>query len=85
MVKRILCLALVIMMLLTCVGCGSIPKEENGEKESVFVCVEEGSLAGGYHYTIVYHKDTKVMYSMSHYGEATVMVDAEGKPLLWEG
>ena len=34
---------------------------------------------------VVYHKKTKVMYMMPKHGSvATVMVDADGKPLLYE-
>ena len=37
---------------------------------------------------IVYHKETKVMYAVScgsyNYGNLTVLVDADGKPMLWE-
>lgn len=29
--------------------------------------------------------ETNVMYLISNYGGACVMVDAEGKPLLWDG
>lgn len=29
--------------------------------------------------------ETNVMYLISNYGGAYVMVDAEGKPLLWDG
>lgn len=29
--------------------------------------------------------ETNVMYLISNYGGAHVMVDAEGKPLLWDG
>lgn len=38
-------------------------------------------LYGNGFYGIYYHKDTKVMYL--HSNEFTVMVDADGKPLLW--
>jgi len=53
------------------------------QEESMFEIVE-------YHITnpsivIVYHKKTKVMYMMPENGSgATVMVDADGKPLLYE-
>lgn len=53
------------------------------QEESMFEIVE-------YHITnpsivVVYHKKTKVMYMMPKNGSvATVMVDADGKPLLYE-
>ena len=34
---------------------------------------------------ILVHKETKVMYAMSQYNEFTILLDADGKPLLWEG
>ena len=90
MVKKILCLVLIIMMLLTCVGCGS-PMEKVQETQqqqtsnkSMFVLIETGT-----DYEVVYHKETKVMYTISqgyyNCGTFTVMLDADGKPLLWEG
>lgn len=40
-------------------------------------------------FDIAYHKKTKVMYAISNgcynYGTVTLLVDAEGKPLLYEG
>jgi hypothetical protein len=37
---------------------------------------------------IVYHKETKVMYAVSYgsynCGTFTVLLDADGKPMLWE-
>lgn len=82
--KKILCLVLAVMVLLTCVGCSTVPKEGVDEETSMFVQVEDGSLMG-YHYTIVYHKETKVMYAVSYENIFAVMLDADGKPLLWEG
>lgn len=81
--KKILCLVIVIMLLLTCVGCSDVPKTGSNNDKSIYICVEEGWLYG-YRYSVLYHKDTKVMYHMNQYGEATVMLDADGKPLLWE-
>jgi hypothetical protein len=51
--------------------------------KSMFVTVEKGMC-----YTIVYHRDTKVMYAIScgykNSGDFTVMVDKYGKPLLYQ-
>lgn len=86
MVKKILCLVLIVMMLLTCVGCSgsTIETEQDDTNKSMFVKVEEN-----YNFDIVYHKDTKVMYAISNgsynHGTFTVMLDTDGKPLLWEG
>ena len=81
--KKILCLVLIVMMLLTCVGCSTVPEEKSSDETSMFVLVETGSLVG-YSYNIVYHKETKVMYAVSYESIFTVMLDADGNPLLWE-
>lgn len=89
--KKILCLVLAIMLLLTCVGCGSQMETVQDTKEnantSMFVLIESATSDIGYR--IVYHKETKVMYAVSagyyNTGTFTVMLDADGKPLLWEG
>ena len=66
------------------VGCSSPEQGENVSKSSSFVIVEDG-----YGYYIVYHKDTKVMYTLSttsyNMGNFTLLVDADGTPMIWEG
>ena len=60
-------------------GCsGMLEVDKNHTNKSSFVRVEDGDS-----YWIVYHKETKVMYAVSHNTVFTVMVDAEGKPLLY--
>ena len=86
--KKILCLIIAIVLMLTCVGCSgsstTVSRQENsGEQESMFVVVEE-ALFHGYWYSVCYHKESKVLYSVSQYNEFTVIVDANGNPLLWE-
>lgn len=83
--KKILCLVIAIILMLTCVGCGGTTVEtEQNTSTSMFVMVEDN-----YNWDVVYHKDTKVMYVISrgsyNQGTFTVMLDADGKPLLWEG
>ena len=48
------------------------------EANSMFEVVEDGDL-----YYVVYHKLTNVMYTVSGNGEFTVMVDANGEPLIY--
>ena len=84
--KRKLAYILILSMLLLS-GCdvktvgkvGTVQKDDT----SMFIEVEQ---TGGW--KVVYHKETKVMYTISlgHYncGTFTVMLDADGKPLLWE-
>ena len=85
MIKRILCLLIVIILILACVGCNdSVPSVEDTlpkASSSMFVIVEQNSLWSRYY--VVYHKETKVMYAVSCDTVFTVMVDAEGKPLLY--
>ena len=80
--KKILCLVIAIMLMLTCVGCSTTLEDESSEG-SMFVRVEWEVLNGDT-YSVVYHKDTKVMYTVSQSTIFTVMLDADGKPLLWE-
>lgn len=84
--KKILCLVIVIMLMLTCVGCGDDQAISPATEDTnlMFVRVEKGCVTG-YSYCVVYHKETKVMYAVSYDSKFTVMLDADGKPLLWEG
>lgn len=85
MIKKIICLVLIALLLFTFVGCGSnidtVEDTKPKESSSMFVLVETGHLWD--RYNIVYHKETKVMYTVSGNTVFTVMVDAEGKPLLY--
>ena len=67
------------------VGCNGEPEAgENVSKPSSFITVE---YARGYN--IVYHKDTKVMYTYStssyNYGNFYLLVNPDGTPMIWEG
>ena len=83
---KLMVAALVACMLLT--GCGAKMIRESDMKNqetdvSMFVLLEVGSS-----YKIVYHRETKVMYAISYGGwndgTFTVMLDADGKPLLYK-
>ena len=85
--KKILCLVIIVMMLLTCVGCTEMEtvqetQQEETSNKSMFVLIESSVLWNKYN--IVYHKETKVMYAVGNDTVFTVMLDADGKPLLWE-
>lgn len=85
--KIFLPMALVLCLFLA--GCGkkmaSVEDIKNSKNasESMFVKVEQGDT-----YRIVYHRGTKVMYVISNgpgnHGTFTVMLDANGKPLLYQ-
>lgn len=84
---KIFVLAILILCLLI-TGCGvKMPTANdaavNDGDRSMFVQVEQGDT-----YRIVYHRGTKVMYVISdaiyNCGTFTVMLDANGKPLLYQ-
>ena len=81
--KKILCLVIAIILMLICVGCSTTLEDESTE-HLMFVRVEWEVLNGDT-YSVVYHKDTKVMYTVSADTVFTVLLDADGKPWLWEG
>lgn len=82
---KLMVVVLVVLTLLT--GCGAKMKQESDTKKqgdvSMFVVLEVGVT-----YKIVYHQETKVMYAISNggynAGTFTVMLDADGKPLLYK-
>lgn len=83
--KKIFVLAILTFCLLL-TGCGTkmVSVSDLGDSNvSMFVLIEKAAA-----YKIVYHRDTKVMYAISNggynAGNFTVMVDEEGKPLLYQ-
>lgn len=78
--KLIILVIVLISSLFILSGCTS----SIAETEKQFILISEEST-----FDIYYHKKTKVMYAVSDYnynkGNLTVLVDAEGKPLLYEG
>lgn len=83
MIKRI-CLIMFLMVALS----GCTPTKESHDKEPVdvsrFQLIEKTCV-----WRIVADRETKVMYAVSNggynTGTFTLLVDADGKPLLWEG
>lgn len=85
---------LLLLSIFIFTGCSQSKKEfdnklEKGEIENIdpfSIIYYEGSDNC---YMVVYHKETKVMYVVSRSsasnGIFTLLVDAEGKPLLYEG
>lgn len=86
MIKKIICLVFAVLLLFTCAGCTKMETvqdtKEDTSNESMFVLIEDGYLWDKYN--IVYHKETKVMYAVGCNTVFTVMLDADGNPLLWE-
>jgi hypothetical protein len=82
--KRLIVIVLVTVMLLSLSACATKRTRETIKGEtSRMVYVEEAS-----DYCIVYDKYTKVMYAVSkggyNRGNFTLLVDANGNPLLHE-
>ena len=76
--KKFLCVIIALLLVATCTGCYS----DDNDSGNSFVVVETDMLVG-YHYKIVYHKDTKVMYVVGHYEDFTVMLNPDGSPMLY--
>ena len=81
--KRLMSIVLIALMALTLSACSiKMPSEVVEGKDSRMVIVEDTST-----YCIVYDKETKVMYAVSDgpytYGIFTLLVDANGNPLLY--
>ena len=83
---KIKIIALIMIICLLFAGCGSVKVQEEQEedKSSMFILVERHDI-----WSVVYHKDTKVMYTVStgnyNNGIFTLLVDENGNPMLWEG
>lgn len=87
MKKIILILAVLLSTFLLAVSCSDDAFYNLGEEEHAssvgkkFSTVERNTL-----YLIVYDKETRVMYAVSNaVGTFTLLVDAEGCPLLYDG
>lgn len=57
--------------------------KEDSENDTIKNRIEV--IEGGYRQSVLYDRDTKVMYLWDYRGGYTVMVDADGNPLLYEG
>ena len=86
MKRKIIALVLLVCLLLP--GCssdthGETAYEKSDIETSMFVTVEKYNM-----WEVVYHKDTKVMYAVSdgsyNHGNFTLLVNADGSPMLWE-
>lgn len=56
-----------------------------GDRENETIKNQLERVQGGYRQSVLYDRDTKVMYLWDYRGGYTVMVDADGNPLLYEG
>lgn len=73
---------MIVVLAMAITGCSEV--EEKTSDKSEFVIVERTVS-----WYIVYHKETKVMYAVSqgayNGGTFTLLVKADGTPMLWEG
>ena len=78
---------IIMSIVLMFAGCTSIRAEAKEVEETgdsnTFVLVD-----ADYYCWIVYHKDTKVMYAVSrstnNIGTYTLLVNADGTPMIWK-
>ena len=90
-IKRIVASLAVFLVIISIVvmfaGCTSTRAEakevDDVDNGNTFILVD-----ADYYCWIVYHKDTKVMYAVSrsgyNAGTYTVLVNADGTPMIWE-
>ena len=79
---------IIVSIVLMFAGCASTRAEAKEVEETgdgnTFVLVD-----ADYYCWVVYHKDTKVMYAVSrspnNIGTYTLLVNADGTPMIWEG
>lgn len=80
--KKIILVVVLVFLAVILSGCAQTVTETKPERVSRFVQVEIGSV-----YSVVYDKETKVMYAVSYYGAGsgvfTLLVNADGSPKLW--
>ena len=82
--KRIL-FAFLIISAFTMLMCACQNTKSLNNNNDMFVTIGKSNQ---HHITILYDKDTKVMYSMSNYdsnsGILTLLVNADGTPKTWK-
>lgn len=82
-VKRLI-IPMIMAVLITvsftaCIHVANVESKVMEDQQSMMITLEQTLL-----WQIVYHKETKVMYMLRTDGGVTVMVDADGNPLLYE-
>lgn len=83
----IFALFIILCILAGLTACSNVENDINVyDDTSMFVCCERSSVSKPF--SIVYHKDTKVMYAVSaggyNTGTFTLLVNSDGSPMLWE-
>lgn len=85
MKKKVITLAVSLVLLVALAGCDydEVQNEKSDNGVSMFTVVEETIC-----WKVVYHNETKVMYVVSYgsynSGSFTLLVDANGNPMLYD-
>lgn len=84
MKKRLLIVALAVVITACLVGCGQeMQNKSDKDSQSMFVCIETTT-----NWKVVYHKDTKVMYAVSNRrynrGVFSPLYNADGTLQIYE-
>lgn len=74
--KRVIAITILTLLILALCGCN---KEAEADNHRLWI------LDGGAMYVIYVDNLTGIQYLRTYQGGVCVMVDAEGKPLIWEG
>ncbi len=87
MKKILVMIIFMLLFILLLTGCGEINEsQESTQEQDMFVYIQKAGYSRDY--DIVYHKDTKVIYTVSHgpysHGSFTVLVNPDGTPMLYE-
>lgn len=91
--KKLLLMLIVIACILSICSCGTTMQTEDEASKSedadvsMFVLLED--CESSYGFIVVYHKDTKVIYTISkgmyNSGNFTVMLNPDGTPMVYGG
>lgn len=83
--KRKIAIALMALMLTGCANVERVEEAKTDPKDASRFAIVEQTMQ----WEIVYDKETGVMYAVSwggyNIGNFTLLVDAEGNPLIYEG
>lgn len=61
------------------------PNTVNAKTDSRFETIETRMITASVSYTIVYDKQTKVIYSIDSTGKFTPLINEDGDPLIYKG
>lgn len=85
-IKKIIVCLVAVLLLCGCSGVNTVERENKDREtsKSMFVQIESANT-----WLVVYHRETKVMYVVSYgaynCGSFTLLVNADGTPMLYEG